>query len=168
MFLSIRVLHVLGAALWLGSVTFISIFMMPALQQAGPAAGPILAGMQRRGLVAFMSSISGLTILSGFYLYWRFTGGFSAEVSRTTAAMVFGTGGVLGLAAGIIGASVVGRSAKKATELGERAAKMPEGSERAALVSQIQHHRARMVTFGSIVVALLVVTIALMAIGHYV
>ena len=167
-YLSVRVLHVLCGALWLGGVVLISMFLMPALQQSGPEGGAIMGRMQKRGLVVFMSSISGVAILSGFWLYWRFTGGFDAAISASTAGKVFGTGGLLGLAAGIIGGAVVGRSAKKAAELGAKMATAPEGKDRAALTAEIGRLRQRMVTWGNLVIVLLVGALALMTIGHYV
>lgn len=165
-FLSARVVHILSAALWLGAVVFISMFMMPALQQAGPEGGKIMSGMERRGLMTFMASIGGTTILTGLYLYWHLTGGFDPAQSGTIEARVFGAGGVLGLAAMIIGGSVVGRSAKKAAEIAAKMAAMPE-RDRAAAAEHIQQLRRKMVTFGHVVIALLVGTIVLMSIGHY-
>lgn len=167
-YLSVRVLHVLCAALWLGGVVLISMFLMPVLQQSGPEGGAIMGRLQKKGLVVFMSSISGITILSGLWLYWRFTGGFDPAIAGSMGGRVFGTGGLLGFTAGIIGGAVVGRSAKKAAELGAKMATLSEGKERAAIAAEIGRHRQRMVTFGHVVIALLVGALACMAIGHYV
>jgi uncharacterized membrane protein len=166
-FLGARVVHVLGATLWLGAIFFISMYLMPVLQQAGPEGGKIMAGLERRGLVIFMSSVAGFTILTGFYLYWHLTGGFDPAMSGSHEAMVFGAGGVLGLIAGIIGGSVVGRSAKKASMLSAKMASLSE-KDRAAVVAEIQQLRQKMVTWGHVVVVLLVITVVLMTIGHYV
>src|SRR5580765_3919664 len=143
-FLSARVLHIVCAALWFGAIVFVSMFLMPVLQQVGPESGKIMTGMERRGLVIFMSSIAGITILTGFYLYWHLTGGFDHAMMGTTETMVFGTGGILGLTAFIIGASVVGQSAKKVTALGAKLAGMAE-KDRVAATAQIQQLRRKMV-----------------------
>ena len=82
-FLGVRVLHVVLAGLWLGVAFFVVMFLMPVVSQPGPAGGQILTGVVRRGIVPFMASIGGTTILTGIYLFWRFTGGFDPVVSAS-------------------------------------------------------------------------------------
>jgi len=165
-FLTARVFHIVCAALWFGAIVLLSMFLMPVLQQVGPESGKIMSGMERRGLVIFMSSVAGITILTGFYLYWHLTGGFDHSMMGTTEARVFGTGGILGLTAFIIGASVVGQSAKKVTALGAKMASMPE-KDRPAATAEIQRLRKKMVTWGHLVMGLMAITIMLMSLGHY-
>src|SRR4051812_42647225 len=95
-FLAARLVHVLLAALWIGGVALMVLFVMPATKETGTAAGPMLGAMARRGLNAFFGAVGGITVLTGIYLYWRFTGGFAPELSATRSAMVFGTGGIAG------------------------------------------------------------------------
>jgi hypothetical protein len=44
-FLTIRALHVLLAAVWLGSVGFMVLFVMPAMKETGPAAAPMMGAI---------------------------------------------------------------------------------------------------------------------------
>jgi uncharacterized membrane protein len=88
LYLTVRVVHVLLAALWLGSVGLMVLFVMPANKEAGPAAAPLMGAIVRRGLNGFTGALGGITVLTGIYLYWRFTGGFSPEMSATRGAMV--------------------------------------------------------------------------------
>jgi uncharacterized membrane protein len=113
LFLLLRVAHVLLAALWVGAVAFTSFFLMPALQDSGPAAGPVMGALMRRKIHVYISSIGGTTVVTGLYLYYRFTGGFDPALSGSMGARVFGLGGVAGIAALIIGGAVVSRSAKR-------------------------------------------------------
>lgn len=166
-FLLIRASHVLLAALWVGATAFAAFFLFPALADVGPAAGPVMGALVRRRVPVFMASVGGTTVLTGIYLYYRFTSGFDPNVSRTPAAMVFGTGGILGLIALIVGGAVVSKNAKKMGELGARlASAAPE--ERAALAAQVAVHRNRATTGSRIVIVLQLISIVLMAIGHYV
>lgn len=167
-FLTIRVLHVLMAAVWLGATAFVTFFLMPALQETGPAAGPVMGALMRRKVHAFMASIGGLTVLTGFYLYWRFTGGFDPATSGSRAARVFGAGGVAGIIALIIGGAVVGRNAKKMAALDARLASMPDGPERAAAAAEMTAARVRAASAGRIVLVLQAIALALMAVAHYV
>jgi uncharacterized membrane protein len=167
LFLSLRILHVLLAAIWIGSTVFIQVMLMPAIRESGPTGGQIMVRLTRRGLPAYMASIGGVTVLTGFYLFWRFTGGFSPEVSSSPGGMMFGTGAIAGILALIIGGAVVGGSAKKASAIVERMASAPE-QDRPAMVAQIQALSQRMGTFGAIVIVLQAIALATMAIGHYV
>jgi len=152
LFLLVRATHVLLAALWLGSIGFMTLFLNPALQDVGPAAGTVMASLTRRKIHAFMASIGGLTVLSGFYLYYRFTGGFDPALSGSRGAMVFGFGGICGLAALIIGGAVIGKNVKKMTEPG----------------ANVPALRAKVSTASKIVLVLQIIAAGLMAVGHYV
>jgi uncharacterized membrane protein len=168
LFLTIRAVHVLLAATWVGAVAFMVLFVMPAMKQTGPAAGPMMGAIARRGLNAFMGALGGLTVLTGFYLYWRLTGHFDPALSATRGAMVFGTGGIAGLLSVIIGGAVVGRSMAKMGALGGKAMALPEGAERAALMTQSNAARDRGITGAQIVLVLQMVALICMAVGHYV
>jgi hypothetical protein len=168
MFLVIRVVHVLLAALWLGSTAFMVFFVMPAFTETGPAGAPMMGAFARKGLNAFMAVLGGIMVLTGFYLYWRLTGGFDPALSATHAAMVFGTGGIAGLISVIIGGAVVGRKMKRMEELGGKAMALPEGPERARLMSESNAARDGGVAGARIVLVLQMVALICMAIGHYV
>src|SRR3954469_25825241 len=96
LFLILRAAHVLLATLWVGAVGFVTFFLMPALDEAGPAAGPVMGALVRRKIHVFMASIGGTTVVTGIYLYYRFTGGFDPALSGSMAARVFGTRGAAG------------------------------------------------------------------------
>ncbi len=154
LFLGIRALHVLLAATWLGGVGFMVFFVMPALKETGPGAAPMMSAIARRGL--------------RIYLYWRLTGRFDPALSATRTAMVFGTGGIAGILSVILDGAVVGRNMKRMGDLGGKAMALPEGSERGGLTNQLAAARDRAITGARIVLALQMVALICMAIGHYV
>lgn len=166
-FLSLRVVHVLLAAVWIGMTVFTSMLLMPVIEGAGPSGGQIMLALERKGLTAVFASIGGITVLTGIYLYWHFTGGFDPEISRTHAGMAFGVGGVAGLVALIIGGSVIGRSSKKIVGLMEQ---LPTASDaqKAVIMREAGTLRARIKTFGTIVLVMQVVALVLMAVAHYI
>jgi hypothetical protein len=168
LFLTIRALHVLLAALWLGSVALMVFFIMPAVKESGPAAGPVMGAIARRGLNGFFGALGGTTVLTGLYLYWRFTGHFDPALSASRSAMVFGTGGIAGILSVIIGGAVVGRSMARMGALAGKAMALPEGPERAALMTQSNAARDRGVAGARVVLVLQIIALVCMAIGHYV
>lgn len=167
-FLSIRALHVVCAALWLGSTAMLGLFVMPAIDQLGADAGRVMTNLQRTGLNAFMGAIGGLTVLSGLYLYWHFTAGFDPTLSGSAEGICFGIGGLLGLAAAIVGGSVVGRGARTLAATGATLATTTDAKMRAELLADVQRLRAQVKTFGHLVMTMLVIATVLMAVAHYV
>jgi putative copper export protein len=99
LFLSVRVVHVLLGAIWFGAIVVMVLFVAPAVQQSGPAGGQVMGNLVRRGFTTFMPSIAGLTIVSGLWLYWRFTGGFTPSIVHSHAGLSFALGGASGLVA---------------------------------------------------------------------
>ena len=168
LFLALRIVHVLLAAVWLGSTALVVLFVFPASKDAGAAAAPMMGAIGRRGLNRYMGALGGVTVLTGIYLYWRFTGGFTPELSATRAAMVFGTGGIAGILAVIIGGAVAGRNAARMEALGDKAVALPDGAERAAMITQAAAARDRALAGARIVLVLQMIALACMAIGHYV
>lgn len=127
-----------------------------------------MAVLVRRGVLKYTASIGGLTVVTGIYLFWRFTGGFDPALSASRAGMAFSIGALTGVIALALEGSMVGGRAKKLVALAERAANLPEGAERAALMSTMGGLRARTATFGRIVMVLLFISMAAMALGHYI
>lgn len=67
-----RVIHVLLAIAWGGSVFMLVFFLQPTAKAIGPAAGPFMRELlATRRLVDWILRIAGATILAGGFLYWH-------------------------------------------------------------------------------------------------
>jgi hypothetical protein len=168
LFLTMRVLHVVLAGAWFGAAVFTTVYLGPAVAEAGLAGEQVRAVLVRRGVVKYMASMGGLTVVTGIYLFWRFTTGFDPALSASRAGMAFSIGALTGVIALALGGSMVGGSVKKIVALAGQAATLPEGAERAALMNTMNRLRARMAIFGRIVIVLLFISMAAMALGHYI
>jgi hypothetical protein len=167
LFLAIRALHVGLAALWMGSTVVTSLMVMPAIEAFGPTGGPVMISVSRR-IGTYMMVIASMTLMTGVYLLWRFTGGFDAGVIASHAGIAFATGGGAGILAGILGGSVVGRNAKKIADIVERATEAPDGPAGRAVSQQVAALRRRMKSASRAVILLQTTALVLMAVGHYV
>ena len=167
-FMMIRVLHILLAAVWFGAAVAMMFFVIPAIKDAKAAGGVVMAGVLRRKYPAIMQSIAGLTVITGFYLYYRFTGGFDPTLSASMGGRVFGTGGIAGILALVIGASIVSRTMGKIGATMAKIATLPDGAEKTALLASVGPLQARAEMFGKLVILLMVIAIVAMSIGHYV
>ena len=168
MFLAVRSLHVLLAATWLGTTAFIYLFLSPALDEVGPASAPVLAVFGRRGIHVLIASVGGITVLSGIWLYWHFTGGFDPAASGTIGARVFGAGGAAGILALIFGGAIVGRKTKKLTELAAKAVSTTDSPQKAGLMAEIAASKRNLSFWGKTILVLQVIALVYMAVGHYV
>jgi hypothetical protein len=168
LFLTLRVFHVLLAASWLGATVFMSLILMPAINSAGSAGDQITVGLGRKGITPFFGALGGLTVVTGIYLFWHFTGGFDPEISGSHAGIAYSIGGAAGLLAVILGGSVIGRSSKRVVAVIEQVATLPDGTQKSALLQEAAGLRQRMSSFGMIVLTLQVIALALMAVAHYI
>jgi len=166
LFLTVRVLHVLVAAVWLGSTVFMSARLMPAIEASGPAGGQVMVTLNKRGLVPFFASLAGTTVLTGILLYWRFTSGFDPALSQTHAGIAFGVGGACGLLALIFGA-IIGRASTKLVDVMGQVATAAD-AKRTALLQEANALRGRLVGLGILVIVLQSIALSLMAVAHYI
>jgi uncharacterized membrane protein len=166
LFLGLRALHVLAAAIWIGSATFLAVVVIPAIEASGPAGGQVMTRLTAR-LGAHMGGFSIVSVLSGIYLLWRFTGGFDGAVLATHAGRAFSTGGAAGILALVVGV-IIGRTADRLVETGAALGKANDEAARQALGRQLAELRGRVGTLLRIVIALQAIALVLMALGHYI
>jgi hypothetical protein len=96
-------LHVAFGVLWAGGAMVVGLFIVPAVVDAGPAAGPVMAGVAKRRLPAVLSLAGVITVLTGLRIYWV---RFSTEWLQTPEGVAITLGGVLGVAALAVGLTV--------------------------------------------------------------
>src|SRR5215510_14893733 len=166
-FLGVLILHALCGALWVGAAVLAALFLTPAARDLGPDGMKMMLALRKRGFIASMPVIAVLTVLSGIRLYWRFTAGFSQEVTRSHTGMAYGLGGASGLLAAIIGGAVLSRAIAQAMKLGAEAASLPEGPDRAQRLAKATALRQRAATAGQVVMVLVIIAISLMVIARY-
>jgi hypothetical protein len=165
-YLIVRAVHIVSTGLWLGIAVFSAMFLMPAIRDTGPDGGKVMGAMQRRGLVAFIPIVATFAIASGLWLFWRYTAGFSAEVSRSRTGMAFGTGGALGILAYLIGIGI-GPWMARARRLVEDAAALPDGADRAGRFAAADRLRRRALLATRTAAALLLITSVIMSVALF-
>lgn len=164
----VRVLHVLFAALWVGTAVLLTFYVSPAIRALGPRGAPLMAELMRRRMGAFIAAVSGITIVSGLWMYWVFSHGFQATIMDTGAGLALAVGGTCGILAAIIGGAVIGRSAERAGSLSREASQLPQGEQRDALLGSIAVLQRRVAWASRCDVALLLAALVAMCIAHVV
>jgi len=68
----LRVLHIMAAIAWGGSVFMTVVFLQPTAQAIGPAAGPFMRELLgARKLIDWVIGLAWITIIAGGLLYWH-------------------------------------------------------------------------------------------------
>ncbi len=163
--LILRLLHVGLGVFWVGAVLFVTFLLLPAMGEAGPGAGAVMAGLQKRRMMEILPLVAVVTIISGFWLYGRNAGGIEGWAG-TRVGIALGTGGLLATIALVLGLAVVRPASIKAAGLMAGITQVPEGPERAARMSAAQQARERSMTWSRIIAVLLILTTALMAVAQ--
>lgn len=119
MVLTMRALHVVLGAFWVGAMIFNAVFLMPALRDAGPDGAKVMTALLRRRFAVVMPIVALVTILAGLWLYWHVSGGFQPAFMRSGMGMTIGVGAAAALAAFIVGITLVRPLMLKAVALGQ-------------------------------------------------
>lgn len=165
--LVLRLVHVVSGVLWVGSMFFTTIFLVPSMQEAGPDSAKVMAGLQKRGMMTVVPILAIATILSGVWLYWWDSNGFDPAFSRSGVGLAFGLGGVAAIIAYAIGITTVRPSMVRAGVLAQQLAQGAQGSAREAQMAEIGRLRARAASAGRVVFTLLLFAAATMAVARY-
>lgn len=151
--LTLRLLHVMGGAVWVGMMVFNVFFLGPAFAEAGPAGAAVGAALQKRRVMVVTPVIALLTILSGIGLMERVYGGMGA-LAATRGGMVLIIGAVVTIVAFLFGIVVMRPVMMRAMVTTDPA----EG----------QRLRARAAVMGQAVGYALLFVLAAMAVARYV
>lgn len=113
-------LHVVFGILWAGGATVLGLFVLPAVADAGPAGGAVMAGVVKRRMPVVLTMAAALVVLTGVRLYML---RFSSVWVTSPEGIVLSLGALLGLGAFVLGVFVQKPTAEKLVRLGGEIAK---------------------------------------------
>jgi uncharacterized membrane protein len=163
----LRLLHVLGGIFWLGSGLFTMLFLLPALAEAGPQAGSVMAAMQRRRLFTVLPLVASVTVLTGARLLWIVSGGLDADYFASASGAAFASSGAAALLAWAVGVLGTGPMQARAARLGHELAAMSDDAARSTQVQRVAALRRRAGVLQRVTLALLLLGAAGMAVARY-
>jgi uncharacterized membrane protein len=165
--LVLRLIHVLGGVFWVGSGLFTSLFLAPAMTEAGPAAGTIMASMQRRKMFVVIPVVALLTIFSGLRLMWLTSAGFAGAYFHTGTGATFATAGALAIIAFVLGMTLVRPTMGRLAALGATMRNTQDPQKQAELASEMKRIQARAGTVQAVVTFMIVLAASGMAVARY-
>jgi hypothetical protein len=164
----LRLIHILGGVFWVGGLLFQSVFLMPVLANAGPAAGPVMAGLMRRKLPVVMPVLAILTLLSGLRLMMIASVNFQGAYFSSPVGRTFSIAGGLAIIGFILGMATVRPAMMKAAALGQQMAAAPDDATRSRLAAEMAATRQKGMVGNLVVMVLLLLAAAGMAVARYV
>jgi len=164
---ALRLVHIVAGALWVGMMAFTVVFLTPALRDAGPDGAKVMAALQRRGVMTVVPILALGTLVSGMWLFSRFSGGAPIAVLSTPVGLAFALGGAASLIAFVLGIALMRPAMVRAAGLADALGSLKTDQERAAHAAQIQRLRARGAAAGRLVAVLLVFALGAMAVARY-
>ena len=163
----LRLIHIVLGAAWVGMMVMNVVFLTPTLRDAGPAAGPVMAGLQRRKFMVVIPAIALLTIVSGAWLMMRVWGGVDGLMA-SRPGQTYAAGAALAIVAFVIGITAMRPAMMRAAALAQAMGSVQNEAERATRTAEMERLRNRGAWLGRLVTVLLVLATAAMAVARYV
>jgi len=164
----VRAIHVGLGAFWVGAVVLLAFLVVPSIRAAGPAGGEVMEQLTRvRRLPQILLASGVLTILSGFALYWRDSGGFQSAWVRSGPGITFLAGGVFALIAAVHGSIVNAPTAKRLGVIAAhvRHAGGPPSLAQAEEIQRLQNRLAHAIRLAAVLISMAVLA---MSVARYV
>jgi uncharacterized membrane protein len=161
----LRVLHIGAGLFWVGSVFFMTRFVLPAIQEAGPDGGKFAAVLMRGGRVQrAMIESAGVTIVAGLFMYGRYIVQTDGVWARSPIAMGYGVGAITAIVAFILGLTINAPAARRMQAIAGSAGGPPSAEQQA----EIGRLRERIASTSRIVLGLLTISVISMAVSRYI
>jgi uncharacterized membrane protein len=153
---AVRALHVVAATLWVGGAFFMAFILGPSIVKAGPAAGPFLATVMRRGgLSPFFLSAGSVAVLAGGYVYGELLQGHGGGPFASTYTTLLTLGVLAGVLALLLGFTVLLPNELRIKALvREMPEKGPPAREQAARMQALGAKQGKMSAVGALLLTL--------------
>ncbi|HEY6219611.1 MAG TPA: hypothetical protein VIV65_06115 [Gemmatimonadaceae bacterium] len=165
--ITLRIVHVLSAIFWGGTLLFTTFYLFPAAASAGPAAGPVMGALRDRGFITAMPIAAVLTILSGGTLLWIDSAGDMGAYMRSPVGRTFAMAGGLAILAFLIGIVLARPIGMKMMQLVPEAHTISDGPARGAIQAQIKELQKKMAMYTMVVAIMMIIAMIGMATARY-
>jgi len=166
--ITLRIVHVLSAVFWVGTLLFNAFFLFPAITASGPSAGPVMAALQKRGMMVVLPIVGVLTILSGYTMLWILSGGAIGAYAATRVGRVLTMAGGFALIGFVFGMLVARPAGIAAGKLAREVASAGDAKQRETLQQRLAGMQRRLAWSSTLVTVLVVAAAVGMAVARYV
>ena len=164
----IRLVHIVFGVIWVGANVFLTLFVYPAAKKSGKAGNEFLKILPKTNNMPMLMTLSGLiTIVSGIWMIYYFSGGFNLSYFNSTFGKCILTGGILTIIAFLNGVFVVRQAGLKLDKIGEELEKSNE-SPTLEVIKNIEVLSNKIIKATVFEALLLLLATILMAIARYI
>ena len=166
-FLVLRLIHIIGGIVWVGSGVYTAFFLIPALAANRQLMPGVMEGLQKRRVFIIVPTVGLVTILAGTRLLWIDSAGFAESYMQTGPGRTFSIGGTAAIIALLLQVFVSRPAGVKLGKIAAQLAASPAATDRDRLNAQAERLRGRnaMATLGAVLFGLLAASA--MAIARY-
>ena len=168
MMILLRLIHVVGAIIWVGTATFTAFFLIPALKDTPATMGQVAQALNKRGFMIFMPVMGLLVILSGITLLWVTSGGHIGEYMQSSTGHTFVMAGGVGILSLIVGILFTKPANMKVGMLGAQLAAATDPAEKTRLGGEMAAAGKKAAMLTLVVTLMMIIAAAGMAVARYV
>jgi len=160
----VRGLHVLAGSFWVGAAIVMAAFLSPAARRAGQPGAAFMRILNSQVRLPLFTNIAAIaTIVTGFWLLWRVSGGLQAAWFGTSYGLTLTIGLLAALAAYVISVAIQ-RPAMQRIARAQSSDAPPDDKTRTALARA----QGRLTIGGRAGAVLLAVSAICMAVARYI
>ena len=163
----VRVLHIVSAVFWAGTMFFFVTFLEPTVRSLGPEGGQFMQALVARRFFNILISIAFFTLLSGFYVFWQLTDGFSPEWRQSAYTHTLLAGAAFGILTILVGLFVSRPTMERMTGKAQAMAASGKPPSPADL-AELDALRTRLRLAGRTAATLLLLAVIAMASARYI
>lgn len=162
-----RILHIGFGVFWAGTIFFVVFLLEPSIRSVGPDGGKVMLALQKRNFMTILPVAAGLTILSGFYLYWISSGGLAPGWMVSSFGITLTIGAISSLVGFVIGLFFMRPTALRVGQMSASIGTAADDAERNDIMAEINVLKSRSRTLTRWVALFLGVAVVTMAIARY-
>ena len=167
--LVLRIFHIVGGTLWVGSAFLLVRYVGPTANTLGPIGAPFMIEMfKARRAARFVTTVALITVIAGWWMWFVDMGRYGGlgEWIGSSFGLALTVGGVLATIAAYFGITGVGNNVEKMVHIADevRASGGPPTEEQA---SRMQHLSREIASHGMIDIALVLLAVVAMATARY-
>ena len=95
----LRLIHIFSGIFWVGTSFFLYFFLQPGVKAAGPAGGAVMGRISTSRFPMVIGLAALFTVLAGFLLYWKDSGGLQLDFITSSAGIMLTLGALGGIVA---------------------------------------------------------------------
>jgi uncharacterized membrane protein len=163
----LRILHIVGAVFWGGTVLFLAYYLFPAVIRSGPEGGKIMQAVTGTRKFPIVLTTTGLiTVISGFLLIWELSEGFTPSFFYSRYGIAISAGGITATIALLQGFLINKPGVERMQAIGKSAA-MRGGPPTQEELSEVARIRARVFLSTQWLAIWIIISAVMMSVARY-